>query len=164
MRDPSDALDAALSAAMHAASLPLRVNVRRLDERGACVFETMPGAGRAAGTPLQDQLALGPKGLLSARAAGGGAAVALSELMAMCDEAPPAADGDDEGTSAPPSVASLNSLSVSVSQPARRGAARGHAAEQRREQQHVGGGGYAPSVSSASYSSLHSRRSRGAPR
>jgi hypothetical protein len=152
---------------MHAASLPLRVGVRRLDERGACVFETMPGAGRAAGTPLRVQLALGPKGLLSARAAGGGAAVALSELwMAMCDEAPPAADGDEEGAPAPPSVASLSSLSVSVSQPARRGVARGGATPRSsavNSSTSAAAGGYAPSVSSASYSSLHSKRSRGAP-
>ena len=144
VRDPSDALDAALSAAMHAASLPLRVGVRRLDERGACVFETMPGAGRAAGTPLRVQLALGPKGLLSARAAGGGAAVALSELwMAMCDEAPPAADGDDDervGASVG-RIAQLAERERVAAGAARRGAGRGDAAEQRWEQQHVGGGG-----------------------
>ena len=154
VRDPSDALDAALSAAMHAASLPLRVNVRRLDERGACIFETMAGAGRAAGTPLRVQLALGPKGLLSARAAGGGAAVALSELwMAMCDEAPPAADSDDEeGASAPPAVAALSALSVSVAQPARRGAARGGATPRGSavsSSTSAAAGGYAPSASSA---------------
>ena len=143
VRDPSDALDAALSAAMHAASLPLRVGVRRLDERGACIFETMAGAGRAAGTPLRVQLALGPKGLLSARAAGGGAAVALSELwMAMCDEAPPAADGDDEGVGASVGrIAELAERERVAAGAARRGAGRGDAAEQRREQQHVGGGG-----------------------
>ena len=144
VRDPSDALDAALSAAMHAASLPLRVGVRRLDERGACVFETMPGAGRAAGTPLRVQLALGPKGLLSARAAGGGAAVALSELwMAMCDEAPPAADGDDDervGASVG-RIAQLAERERVAAGAARRGAGRCDAAEQRWEQQHVGGGG-----------------------
>ena len=100
-------------------------------------------------------------------ALGGGAAVALSELwMAMCDEAPPAADGDEAGTSAPPSVASLSSLSVSVSQPARRGAARGGATPRSsavNSSTSAAAGGYAPSASAASYSSLHSRRSRGAP-
>ena len=103
-RDPTEALDVAVASALHAASLPTKVEVRRL-ARGKYSLEPLAGGGRGRGAPRRVTLALLGSGAVATRhtrssaTATGWAPIELSALLdQLCADAPPDDDADDDAS------------------------------------------------------------------
>ena len=94
----------AVASALHAASLPTKVEVRRL-ARGKYSLEPLAGGGRGRGAPRRVTLALLGSGAVATRhtrssaTATGWAPIELSALLdQLCADAPPDDDADDDAS------------------------------------------------------------------